>query len=289
VGAILVLPVIALSIRQDSAASWITRPTFHDLGTLFHDYFASNNVVAAALLICAVIALLPARTAGSPWWRRGGISLPSVAAPLLVVPAGVVLLESVLAHPVYVDRYVLFGETGAAMLAGAGVYRIGQWLADVSHQRAMVAVTGAVVCAAVLVLQLGPQHRARTPESRLFDYGDPAFYIGAHAQPGDGVMFFNWFFRKARLGYPEDFRNTTDFAMAISPQQSGTLNGFDKPLDVVRRLMLGYQRIWVVGRAPSDHVASVAVGAEGELLMRRFKLITERHYKSITVTLWQQR
>jgi mannosyltransferase len=289
VGAVLVLPVIALSIRQDSAASWITRPTFHDLGTLFHDYFGSKNVVAAALLICAVIALLPAGGSEPPWWRRGGISLPSVAAPLLVMPAGVVLLESVAAHPVYVDRYVLFGETGAAMLAGAGIYRIGQWLADVSHQRAMVAVTGAVVCAAVLVLQLGPQHRARTPESRLFDYGDPAFYIGAHARPGDGVMFFNWFFRKARLGYPEDFRNTTDFAMAVSPQQSGTLNGFDKPLDVVRRLMLGYQRIWVVGRAPSDHVASVAVGAEGELLMRRFKLITERHYKSITVTLWQQR
>jgi len=103
------------------------------------------------------------------------------------------------------------------------------------------------------------------------------------------VLFFNWFFRKIRLGYPEEFRNTTDFGMAISPQQSGTLNGFEKPPDVVRRLMLGYQRIWVVGRAPSDHVADPAVRAEGELLMRRYRLITERHYKSITVTLWQQR
>jgi len=212
-----------------------------------------------------------------------------VAAPLLVMPAGVVLLESVVAHPVYVDRYVLFGETGAAMLAGAGVYRIGQWLADVSRQRALVAVTGAVVCAAVLLLQLGPQHRARTPQSRLFDYGDPAFYIGAHARPGDGVLFFNWFFRKARLGYPEDFRNTTDFAMAASPQRSGTLNGFDKPVGVVRRLMLDYRRIWVVGRAPSDRVASLAIRAQGELLMHRYKLIFEHHYKSITVTLWQQR
>ena len=257
---------------------------------LFHDYFASNSVVAAALLIFAVIALLPAGGSEPPWWRRGGISLPSVAAPLLVMPAGVVLLESVVAHPVYVDRYVLYGETGAAMLAGAGVYRIGQLAGRCGPvQRALVAVTGAVVCAAVLLLQLGPQHRARTPESRLFDYGDPAFYIGAHARPGDGVMFFNWFFRKARLGYPEEFRDTTDFALAISPQQSGTLNGFDKPLDVVRRLMLGYRRIWVVGRAPSDHVASVAIRSEGELLMRRYKLIAERHYKSITVTLWQQR
>jgi mannosyltransferase len=139
------------------------------------------------------------------------------------------------------------------------------------------------------VLQIGPQQRARTPESRLFDYGDPAFYIRAHARPGDGVLFFIWFFRKSRLGYPEDFRNTTDFALAVSPQRSGTLNGFDKPPDVVRRLMLGYQRIWVVGRQLSDDVAAPVIRAEGELLMSRFRLITERHYKRITVTLWQQR
>ena len=289
VGAVLVLPVVALSLRQDSAASWITRPTLRDLGTLFHDYFGSQAIVGAALLLCALVALLPAGGPEPPWWRRGGITLPSVAAPLLVMPAGVVLLESVVAHPVYVDRYVLFCEAGAAMLAGAGLYRIGRWLADVSRQRSLVAVTGAVVCLGVLLLQLGPQHRARTPESRLFDYGDPAFYIGAHARPGDGVLFFNWFFRKIRLGYPEDFGNTTDFGMAISPQQSGTLNGFEKRPREVLRLMLSYQRIWVVGRPPSDHVSDPAVRAEGELLMRRYRLITERHYKSITVTLWQQR
>ena len=69
----------------------------------------------------------------------------------------------------------------------------------------------------MLIFQLGPQHRARTPETRQFDYGDPAFYIGAHARPGDGMLFFNSFFRKARLGYPHQFRDTADFAMSVSP------------------------------------------------------------------------
>jgi mannosyltransferase len=294
-GAFLVLPVVVISIHQDSAASWIARPDLHDLQVLFHDYFASVTWVAACLFACAVIAVLPD---GHPaWWRRGGISLPSVAAPLLVVPAGLLIAESVVGHPLYVDRYVLYGEAGAAMLAGAGVYRIGRWLASWLSRlagspvdwRVIVGATGALVCLSLLIFQLGPQHRARTPQTRQFDYGDPAFYVAAHARPGDGVLFFNSFFRKARLGYPQDFKDTTDFALSVSPLKSGTLNGFDKPFSVVGPLMLTYQRIWVVGRPPSPDVSGAAIRAEGELLMRRFTLITERHFKGMVVTLWQRR
>ena len=295
VGAFLVLPVVAISIHQDSAANWITRPTVHDLGILFHDYFGSISWVAVLLFACAVVAVLPDRHPA--WWRRAEISLPSVAAPLLVVPAGLLIVESVVGHPLYVDRYVLYGEAGAAMLAGAGVYRVGRWLAawlgralgSPVDWRVIVAATGAIVCLCVFIFQLGPQHRARTPLTRQFDYGDPAFYVGAHARPGDGVLFFNSFFRKARLGYPQDFKDTTDFAMSVSPLKSGTLNGFDKPFSVVGPLMLTYQRIWVVGRAPSADVSSAAIRAEGELLMRRFTLIAERHFKGVVVTLWQRR
>lgn len=294
VGAILVLPVVAISIHQDSAASWITRPTFHDLGILFHDYFGSTNAAAVLLLGCALVAVF---ASGRPyWWSRPGISLQSVAAPLLVMPAGTVFLESVVGHPIYVDRYVLFGETGAALLAGAGVGRIGQWLGERFGQgadrRALAAtslITGAVICLGVLLLQLGPQHRARTPLTRQFDYGTPSRYVGARARPGDGVLFFNSFFRKARLGYPRDFRYTKDFAMAVSPAKSGTLNGFDKPFSVVGPLMLRYQRIWVFGRAPSAHVSNSAIRDEGELLMSRYRLTAERHFKGIVVTLWVRR
>jgi mannosyltransferase len=258
---------------------------------LFHDYFGSVSWVAACLFLCAVAAVLP--DGRPPWWRRGGISLPSVAAPLLVLPAGLLILESVVGHPLYVDRYVLYGEAGAAMLAGAGLYRIGGWLAARAggrvDRRAVIAVTGIVACLSVLVFQLTAQHRARTPLTRQFDYGDPAFYVGAHARPGDGVLFFNSFFRKAELGYPHQFRDTTDFAMAVSPQKSGTLNGFDKPFSVVGPLMLAYQRIWVIGRAPSARVTSPAIRAEGELLMSRFTQIADQKFKGVVVTLWQRR
>ncbi len=294
VGAILVLPIVAISIHQDAAASWITRPHLHDLGILFHDYFGSTNVAAVLVFACALVAVF---TTGRPaWWRRSEISLQSVAAPLLVVPGGTVFLESLVGKPLYADRYVLFGETGAALLAGAGVTRIGQWLGErfgaAGDRRALTVTTvatGAIACLAVLLLQLGPQHRARTPLTREFDYGTPSRYVGAHARPGDGVLFFNSFFRKARLGYPRDFRHTKDFAMSVSPAKSGTLNGFDKPFSVVGPLMLRYQRIWVFGRAPSAHVTNPSIRAEGELLMSRYHLAAERHFKGIVVTLWVRR
>jgi mannosyltransferase len=290
-GVVLVMPIVIISFLQRSSADWIARPHFHDLGILFHDCFGATNPVALVLLACAIVAVLPA---GRPaWWSSGGITLPSVAAPLLVLPAGTVFAESLVGKALYVDRYVLFCEAGAALLAGAGVYRIGRWtgerLGQGANPRALAAtslVTVAVVCVGALLLQLGPQHRARTPLTRQFDYGDPAFYISAHARPGDGVLFFNDFYRKIRLGYPHAFRDITDFAMAQSPAKSATLNGFDKPFPVVRPILLTYRRIWVVGRAPSTKVANPAIRAEGQLLISDYKLAAERHFRGMVVTLW---
>jgi mannosyltransferase len=328
IGAFLVLPVGVLSIKEDAAEGWLARPTAHDLGVLFHDYFGATNLVAVFMLAFAVFAVLPAAqlpairvwrprpAAGagpeSAWWKRGGFSLPSVAAPLLVLPAGLALVESWVGKPVYADRYFLYGEAGAALLSGAGVYRIGQWIGPwlarhlgtgtagtgtaavgtagrAPGWRSLVWVPGVIVCVCALVLQLGPQQRVRTAQSREFDYGDPAFYIGARAHPGDGVLFFNTFYRKIRLGYPGDFKDITDFAMSVSPAQAGTFNGFNKPWPEVRSLMLTYQRIWVVGRAPSAHVAAPAIRGEGELLLSQYQLIAKRHFKGMVVTLWLRR
>ena len=171
-----------------------------------------------------------------------------MAAPLLVLPAGLLLAESTFGTRLYVDRYVLYGEAGAALLAGAGAYRLGQWLARLSAPQ-LVAVPGLLICAVALGAQLGPQARIRTPESRLYDFGGPSRYLAAGARPGDGVLFLGTLFRKAELGYPADFRQVTDFAMAESPTQAGNFRGTDKPVATVDQLMLGYHRIWVIGPA----------------------------------------
>jgi mannosyltransferase len=235
-------------------------------------------------------ASLPARAEpGSAWWRRGGITLPSVAVPLLVGPALLLILESLVTRPLYVDRYVLYGEAGAALLAGGGLYRIGRWLGEVASRRTLVWLPAAVVCLCALVVQLGPQQRVRTPQSRLFDFGGPSRYVGAHARPGDGVLFFTAFYRKARLGYPADFRQVDDFGLAVSPARAGTFQGVDKPFAQARPLLLAHRRIWVVGRPPSAQLPGGPYRAESSLLLQRFTLVGERHFRGMIVTLWARR
>jgi mannosyltransferase len=319
VGAILVLPVFVLSIKEAAADTGATRPDLHDIGVLFHDYFGATYLVAAGMLALAVFAVLPGGSlpairvcrpnpaagagADSAWWERGGFCVPSVAVPLLVLPSALLVVESVVGKALYADRYILYCEAGAALLAGAGAYRLGQWvgpwlgrrLAGGREQggaagwRSLVWLPGVLVCVCALVLQFGAQQRARTPQSRLFDFGDPAFYIGKRAQTGDGVLFFNTFYRKIRLGYPQEFRDVTDFAMAVSPVQAGNYEGTNKPLPEVRSLMLTYRRIWVVGHYPSAHVSAPAIAGESEVLLTRFTLVAKRHFKGMEVTLWQRR
>jgi mannosyltransferase len=312
-GALLVVPLAILSAREDGAVGWIPRPGPADLRVLFHDYFGASIVVAVLLAGCAVVAVLPGgRIAGPGCWRRpaspaepsgpsasaapgtpgGRIGLASVAAPLLVVPAGLLIAESLVAHPLYVDRYVLYGEAGAALLAGAGLYRIGRRLAGAAtgpgRRRSLIWLPGVAVCVLTLLVQLGPQQRVRTPGSRLFDFGAPSRLVGAHARPGDGVLFFTAFFRKAELGYPADFAPVDDLGVAVTPARAGTFQGTDKPAAAVGPLMLSYQRIWVVGRPPSARLAG-SFGAESRILQRSFSLAAEQHFRGIVVTLWLRR
>jgi mannosyltransferase len=303
-GAALVAPLVLLSIQEHAALGWVSPPDLTDLRVLVQDYFGAETVAAGLLVICAVLALLPppgtwrwlpggAKQADAepepPWWRSGGVSLPSVAAPLLVLPAAILMIESILLRPLYVDRYVLYGEAGAALLAGAGLYRIGRWLGDTSGRPALVWLPGVIVCLCVLALQLAPQHHVRRPGSRRYDYGGPSRYVAANARPGDGILFFGKFYRKAKLGYPGDFRKTSDFAQAASPLQVGNFQGRDKPADVTLPVMLRYRRIWVFGARPSLWRPEAALRAESTELLRRYTPIRQRQFHGILVTLWLRR
>jgi hypothetical protein len=156
-GAVLVARLVLLSIKEHAALGWVSPPGLTDLRVLAQDYSGVETVAAGPLAICAVVALLPpsgtwrwlpggakqpGAEPGPPWWRSRGVSLPSVAAPLLILPAAILMIESILLRPLYVDRYVLYGEAGAALLAGAGLYRSGRWAGGASGRRARLPAGG---------------------------------------------------------------------------------------------------------------------------------------------------
>jgi mannosyltransferase len=300
----LVSPLLALSGLQHASASWIGRPNLYQVRLLYHDYFGPTVASALLVAICAVVALLPpgrsllwrgrraARHGIEPWspWRPvGGVSLPSVALPLLVLPAALLLLESILAQPLYQDRYVEYGEAGAALLAGAGAYRIGRWLAAAVRRPELVVAPGLAVCVCVPLLQLNALRGERTPESRSFNFGGPSFFVGNHALPGDAVLYMDSFFRKAELGYPAEFRNTRDIALAVSPAATASYLGANKPFTAIRPLMLDHQRIWVIGYLPSPLLQAGTLRDESLLLQRDFRRAVVRSYKGIWLTLWVRR
>jgi mannosyltransferase len=317
----LVIPLAIVSAREASAVNWIVRPNFAAMRLLTADYFGGSIASAAVVFLLAVAGVLPtlawwrrrrsgraavaavaanaegagsagasATVAGSEdesaWWMRSGVSLQSVALPLLVVPAGLLIAESLIFSPFYVDRYVLYGEAGAALLAGTGLYRIGRWLAGRLDLRALLWAPALVVCACVFLLQVGNELNVRTPHARMFDFGGPAHYVGAHAQQGDGVLFFNVFFRKIRLGYPHDFKKTGDIALAVPPARTGTFTGRNRPLRQIFPLMLDYQRIWVIGRSPTSDIKMTGVRRQAKYLIGHFTLGEEIKYRGITLTLW---
>ena len=304
VACMLAAPLVAVSIRQRGYTSYIAKPNWRQFDFLYQDYFGARSVVARLLVACAVVAVLPsgswwrrrrggtrAETGTKPtlrWWSGGGVSVSSVAVPLLLVPAGLLLAESSVLQSLFQQRYVLYGEAGVALLAGAGAYRMGRWLTVALRRRELILAPGLAVCLCTLLLQLQVQRDFRTPKTRAFNFGGPAFYVGAHAHRGDGVLYMNSFYRKAELGYPEQFLKTSDFALAVPPLDV-PYRGADKPLSAIIPLMLARRRIWVIGCLPSPALPAGPVRAESQVLLQDFIRVTARSYRGMWLTLWVRR
>jgi mannosyltransferase len=281
---ILVGPLLWLSSRESGVVDWITTPGGIALLLQVHDYFGGGIFAPIFVASFCAAAILPLRRAD---WRSSGgtVTLPAIAAPL-ILPAVLLIIESFVFRPMYVDRYVLYGEIGAALLAGSGLTRIGHWLRARYNRARLEWVGGLAGVLIVAFANIWAQNAARQPESRLFDFGAPSAYIAVHAKPGDGVLFATGFYRKAKLAYPEDWRNVTDFSIAIPPGKLGTFQGRDLGFWAIRANMLKYHRIWVVGRPPSYPPVIPPFRALAHTIETHFIWQSREDFQGITVSLW---
>ncbi|MGW5614264.1 glycosyltransferase family 39 protein [Streptomyces sp. NPDC003877] len=224
-----VLPLALVSAGQSQRQlGWLGRP---GLG-MWLQFLA----LAAA---GALMARLLLRRFGDPD-RDGDRRLVALALPLLTVPAGVLLTVS-LVTPWYVERYVLYGMTGLALLAGAGLDR-----AVARRHRlapALRVLTAGLLAGAALAVLLPWSLLVRSPESRKDDVVAVARAVEQAARPGDAVLFLPSRRREWLLSFPEVHARLHDLALAESPGASGTLQGTEVTEGVLRSRLLAADRV----------------------------------------------
>ncbi|MFK4104712.1 glycosyltransferase family 39 protein [Streptomyces sp. NPDC019531] len=200
-------PLVVLSARQSDQVSWIGGP---GAGALL----AFTGVSALALTCAALL-------------RHG--PLPRLALPLAVLPALTLLLVTPL-KPLYVDRYVLYGHAGTALLVGAALDRLGRIRT--------LALAMAVLALLPVTLQL------RTPGSRTDDAA--AIVRAVSTAQADGILYLPSRRRVWSLTDPNSIR-LQDLALERSPTASNTLYGTEVSAPEIRARMLATARIVAVG------------------------------------------
>ena len=142
-------PLIFLGYRQDQALGWVTRPGVGTLAALVSDFAGSRQLITLviATAVCGVVSgrASSSRSAGGPGpngpeaGRGPEVTVVTVALPWLVLPPFTLLAVS-LVRPVYVERYVVFGQPrrpavrrwGGLAGRSAGIRRL--WLVQWADQ-----------------------------------------------------------------------------------------------------------------------------------------------------------
>ncbi|WP_309248717.1 glycosyltransferase family 39 protein [Streptomyces sp. MNP-20] len=246
-------PLALLSHRQSAQVDWIGGP----------NWSAVLQVLGLWVLgLMAVVVLTgrprPARAA------RVTISLPALGLSLLVLPPLALWLAS-LVKPLYVDRYVLYGQAGLALLLGAALDRFTRE----GRRRALGAAAALTAATALVPVSLG----LRTPASRVDDTTAAARALRDIGAPGDAVLYLPLRRRVWSLPYPWAARGLHDIALARSPAASHTLYGTEVAPGVLRARLSAESRVVVV----TDPAGQPADTAPGEAVKR---YVLERYFEA---------
>ncbi|MER6911245.1 glycosyltransferase family 39 protein [Streptomyces sp. NPDC000594] len=236
-------PLAVFSMTQSAQLDWVGPPSTPKL--------VDFAVLALVGLVCGALP--------------GGGAVRRLALPLLVLPMGLLIAVS-FAHPLYVERYVLFHVVGLALLLGAVLDRL--WSPLVAG--------GAVVTAVVHLTVTGPQ--LRSPESRSDRVTAMAGVVAELARPGDAVLFVPGQRRVWSLAPGDGFRGLPDLSLDRAPRASHTLYGTEASPGTVRERLLDHPgRVLVVADRPGERrLVPARETAALAVLERHFRLVEER-------------
>ncbi|WP_344543334.1 glycosyltransferase family 39 protein [Streptomyces levis] len=217
------LPLMAVSSGQaDRQLGWLGRPGLNH-------WLQFLAVAAVALLLSRLLSRRP-----------GAAELVALALPLTLVPAGLLLVVSFV-EPWYVDRYVLYGMTGPALLSGAALAHVVR--ASRRFSRPARALTACLAAGTAVAVLLPWSSQVRSPESRKDDVVAVARAVEKSARDGDAVLFMPARRREWLLSHPDLLGRLDDLALAESPAASHTLQGIERPAAEIGRRLLTADRV----------------------------------------------
>ncbi|WAU86158.1 glycosyltransferase family 39 protein [Streptomyces sp. Qhu-G9] len=281
-GAVLLvlLPLALVSSGQAGQVAWLRPPGGDTVESLLRAFTGPTQPVLGPYLLLIALAL----ALRAPLTRRGELSLPAVALPLLLLPPATLLAVS--RHwPLYDDRYVLYALAGAPLLAAAGADRLlgaaARLRLPARHLRAPAdaegaapgparddrtapardaapalprafrarygaALLGVVAVVLAFVSQVSVLREDRDPDRRPDNLAAVSAAAAQRMSPGDPVLFLPAIGRRAAVAYPKGFQGTRDVALREPGPVSGTLYGRETGPGELRRRLDGLDRLWVV-------------------------------------------
>src|SRR5262245_1139006 len=246
--AILLAPIAYLSAGQSAQLNWVRRPDLSTAATLLRDFAGATPLIP----VIAALALLGCVAAGGIRYRSG-ITLASIALPWLVLPPASLIAVS-FAHPVYVERYVLFCLPPLALLTSAGLV----WLASLTRRALagrhlgrrladlLAVVPSAVLAVGIAAALIGQQREIRQVTARADDLRAVASAVARHERPGDAILYLPRDAELVGVAYPAPFQRLRDIGQAEPPVASATLRGLPAQPRVVAARLSTVRRVWVV-------------------------------------------
>lgn len=215
-----VAPFLMFTQTQLFQVQWIWRLSRKTVGEVLQQQYFDQSLAAAVTggLILAVGSLC---VVFSRDWRSAGFLGPFLALTLtwILVPTAVLLLYSVVRHPLYWPRYLSFTVPAFALLMGLCVVALGRSRAGI----AAVLVAFAAATVPTYLFQRAPYAKAD------MDYSAVADVIGRYAAPGDCLVLDNsaaWMpgpIRPLTAARPEVYEKLRDYGRGLTAVQRNRL------------------------------------------------------------------
>jgi mannosyltransferase len=242
---VVLLPLLYMGYLQRGAISWLPKPTWSDVPSLYIQ-LAGTSAMLAVIAVLAVLGVVRAdwpdtfprpsrRAAGGTaalarWSGRREWLLGWISVTWLLLPPAILMLISVVTSPVYQVMYVAFCLPAVALLAGAGLASIGGPL-----RLAVLAGLVALSVPSQLALRLPTAGGSLRTASNI---------MAKHERPGDAVYYVAsvpaW-----NITYPAGFGHLRDISLGETSAQDNRLIGVEPPVSVQQQRLRSVHRLWI--------------------------------------------